>query len=174
VIRVTEVLGVLAVVRGQASLSAMKFVLLSCLVLLATLPIHAADAGAPAAPVVIRELLLDFLTHNGDPDRHDRFWADDLVYTSAAGIVRTKAVIMKSVQENAAKPKPAEAESTYSADDINIRPYDGFAALTFRLVVHNPDGAIDYYRNSGTFIFRNGRWQVITWQATKVPPVANK
>ena len=152
----------------------MKFPLLVCLVLLAPFSVRAADAGAPTSPVVIRELLLDFLTHNSDPDRHDRFWADDLVYTSAGGIVRTKATIMKSVQENAAKAKSAEPESTYSADDINIRPYDGFAALTFRLVVHNPDGAIDYYRNSGTFIFRDGRWQVITWQATKVAPVATQ
>ena len=48
------------------------------------------------------------------------------------------------------------------------------AALTFRLVARNPDGTTDTYRNSGTFVLRDNRWQVITWQATKVPPAAMK
>lgn len=154
----------------------MKTPLLACLVLLSTLSARAADAGAPASPVVIRELLSDFLTHNSDPARHENFWADDVVYTSAMGVVRTKDVIMKSVHEAAAKPAPADAKPgpVYSAEDINIRPYNGFAALTFRLVARNPDGTTDTYRNSGTLIFRDGRWQVITWQATKVPPVEKK
>lgn len=144
---------------------------LLALALLAALPMARA-AGAPVSPVVIKELLLDFLANNSDPARHENFWADDLVYTSALGVVRSKAEIMKSVRAAAAKAgsgQPAEPASTYSAEDINIRPYDGFAALTFRLVAHGSGGTVDHYRNSGTLIFRDGRWQVITWQATKVP-----
>ncbi len=154
----------------------MKSPLLACLVLVFTLSAHAADTGAPVSPVVIRELLTDFLTHNSDPARHEKFWADDLVYTSAMGVVRTKDVIMKSVHEAADKPATADAKPgpVYSAEDINIRPYNGFAALTFRLVARQPDGTTDTYRNSGTLIFRDGRWQVITWQATKVPPAEKK
>jgi hypothetical protein len=148
----------------------MKTPLLACFILLFSLSARAADAGAPASPAVIRELLSDFLTHNSDPARHENFWAEDVVYTSALGVVRTKDVIMKNVRETAAKPATGAAVApTYTAEDINIRPYNGFAALTFRLVAKKPDGTVDTYRNSGTFIFREGRWQVITWQATKVP-----
>jgi hypothetical protein len=46
------------------------------------------------------------------------------------------------------------------------------AALTFRLVEHDPDGKITTFRNSGTFLRRNGKWQAITRQATKVPTQA--
>jgi hypothetical protein len=129
----------------------------------------AAPAGAPTSPVVIRELLVDFLTHNSDLARHENFWADDVVYTSAMGVVRTKPDIMKNVREAPAKTDPTKPAPVYSAEDINIRPYNGFAALTFRLVARQSDGTVDYYRNSGTVIYRDGRWQVVTWQATKVP-----
>jgi len=42
------------------------------------------------------------------------------------------------------------------------------AALTFRLVEHDPDGKISYFRNSGTFLLRHGKWQAIAWQRTRV------
>ena len=159
----------------------MKSALLACLVLGSALALRAADAataGAPVSPVVIRELLEDFLTHNSDPARHENFWADEVVYTSAMGVVRTKPEIMANVRQAATKlsqpPLAGAAAPTFTAEDINIRPYNGFAALTFRLVVQNTDGTTDHYRNSGTLIFRDRRWQVITWQATKVPPVEKK
>ena len=156
----------------------MKPPLLACLVLLSALSARAADAGAPVSPVIIRELLSDFLTHNSDPARHEKFWADDVVYTSAMGVVRTKPEIMANVRQTATKlsqpPLAEAAPPVYTAEDINIRPYNGFAALTFRLVAQKADGTTDTYRNSGTLIFRDGRWQVITWQATKVPPAEKK
>lgn len=157
-----------------------SLLLLTCTALAFTFSARAADA--PGAAPAIRELLADFLTHNSDPARHEKFWADDLVYTSAMGVVRAKPDIMKSVREAAQRPfapnsppsTGAVAAPVYTAEDITIRPYDGFAALTFRLVARNPDGTIDTYRNSGTLIFRDHRWQVITWQATKVPAAEKK
>jgi hypothetical protein len=166
----------------------MKFPLLAGLALVLALSARAADPAPTPSPAAIRELLADFLTHNSDPARHQNFWADDVVYTSAMGVVRDKATIMKSVHESTAA-LPADAKQSagqtpagpragtvpvYTAEDITIRPYAGFAALNFRLVARNPDGTTDTYRNSGTFVFRNGRWQVVTWQATKVPPADKK
>ena len=85
--------------------------------------------------------------------------------------MRTKAEIMKNFDEDKnAAGKPKEPAATYSAEDIVVRPYGTTAALTFRLVAHNPDGTVQYYRNSGTLLLRDGHWQVVTWQATKVPP----
>jgi hypothetical protein len=44
--------------------------------------------------------------------------------------------------------------------------------VNFRLVQHNEkDGKqeTNYFRNTGTFLKRNGKWQVVAWQATKAP-----
>lgn len=133
----------------------------------------------------ITELLNWFLSPEANPTRaaHERFWADDLVYTSSAGKVTNKAEILSSfavtatsatsaasadaAQVNAEPAKPAEPETVYSAEEIQVRPYGEMAALNFRLVGRAPDGTTTYYRNSGTFLRRDGRWQAITWQATR-------
>ncbi len=117
----------------------------------------------------ITELLVDFLTHNEQRAVHDRFWAPDLIYTSSAGKVSKKPDIMKSMDaDNDAKTASDKGpKATYAAEDIVVRAYGNMAALTFRLVANNPDGNKAYYRNSGTFLRRNGKWQAVTWQATK-------
>jgi len=125
----------------------------------------------------ITALLNEFLSPSqmALASNHDRFWADDLVYTSSGGVVRSKAEIMKSF-ESAPKPDPSvapEPTPVFSAEDVLVRPYgDDMAALTFRLVEHDPDGAVTTFRNSGTFAHRNGKWQAVTWQATRVPAAA--
>jgi hypothetical protein len=159
---------------------------LSMLLLTLSLPIaaHANDAAADAQAVAdITALVNDFLEHVDQAATHDRFWASDLVYTSSAGTVTDKAEIMKGFEE-APEPEPAPAaEATpatapdappaeperYTAEDILVRPFGDTAALTFRLVHHGADGKRSFYRNSGMFVRRDGRWQVVTWQATKVP-----
>ena len=130
----------------------------------------------------IAALLTSFLSPGQNPTRaaHERFWADDLVYTSSAGKVTNKAEILKSFDEppKAEPGTPAEPEPVYSAEDILVRSYGErgergeMAALTFRLVARAADGTTQHYRNSGTFLFRDGKWQAITWQATKVPALA--
>jgi hypothetical protein len=70
----------------------------------------------------------------------------------------------KAKATDQAKPVPV-----FTAEDILVRPYGDMAALTFRLVEHDPDGKISTFRNSGTFLLHNGKWQAITWQATRVP-----
>ena len=137
----------------------------------------AATASTPAqdansTPETIRSLLQEFLAHNDEPAQHERFWAGDLVYTSAKGEVKGKADIMESVA--ASKPDPTKLKDTYTAEDVLVRPYGTTAALTFRLVRHTPDGKLQYYRNSGTLLRRDGRWQVVTWQATLIPAAAEQ
>jgi hypothetical protein len=130
----------------------------------------------------ITALLASFLSPGQNPTRaaHERFWADDLVYTSSAGKVTNKAEILKSFEEppkaEAAKDARAEEpEPVYSAEDVLVRSYGErgeVAALTFRLVARAADGSVQTYRNSGTFLYRDGRWQAVTWQATKEPSPA--
>ena len=137
---------------------------------------HAQESKpAPSTPeqtkAAITKLLNDFLTFNSDPAQHDRFWADDLVYTSSAGLVKTKPDIMKGFADaaKAAPTAPAVPPSAYSAEDVLVRLYGDAAALTFRLVARSADGSVATFRNSGTLLHRNGKWQGVTWQATKEP-----
>lgn len=117
----------------------------------------------------IASALKNFLAHVEDPATHEQWWAEELVYTGSSGAMRSKAEIMKSVREGAAQPKDSKAPaSTFDAEDIKVTPYGDIAVLTFRLVSREGDKT-NYFRNSGVLIKRNGRWQVVAWQATKAP-----
>ena len=134
---------------------------------------RAAAATAPEAAELTR-LLKEFLAgaSRNDAAVHDRFWADDLVYVSAAGVVRTKAAVLDSLRAGDTPGtrghQPDEPKSTFSAEDVKVRPLAaGVAMLNFRLVQHE-GGKVNHFRNSGTFVKRSGRWQVVSWQATRV------
>lgn len=150
------------------------FVLLMGLATL-TAPLAASDDSSHARVVAeITALLNAFIEGSDQAQQHARFWADDLVYTSSSAEVTSKAEIMKEF-EAAAASTPADAEaaaapgSAFTAEDIVVRPYGEAAAVTFRLVEHVAEGGKVHYRNSGMLLLREGRWQVVTWQATKVP-----
>jgi len=143
--------------------------------LLAAIVAYAGEANPPDAEHTrseIAAMLTTFLTPavNSSAAGHERFWADDLVYTSSAGKVMSKADIMKSFadepkSESGKQPEPGPV---FTAEDVLVRAYGSMAALTFRLVENDPDGKVSYFRNSGTFLWRHGRWQAITWQASRV------
>jgi hypothetical protein len=112
-------------------------------------------------------LLRDFLSHVSDPAMHERFWADEVVYTGSNGKFRTKTEIVKNVREGGLA-KPGDPQPTFAAEDITTHVFGDTVVVAFRLVNHA--GAVtDNYRNPGTFLRRNGRWQVVAWQATKIP-----
>ena len=149
----------------------MRKLLLLTLLLTLALPCFAAKQSTADE---LTDLLHYFLTgvSNNDNSVYDRFFADDLIYTRSAGVTITKADILKSVAE---PPPPGEPTSTYDADDITVHAYGNMAVMNFRLIQHTPDkdgkSETHYYRNTGTFLKRNGRWQVVAWQATRVPEV---
>jgi hypothetical protein len=157
----------------------MKLLPASLLILLASLAgaVAAKDPAPDARADTIAELaalVTDFVENSDKLDRHQRFWAEDLVYTSSGADVKDKASILRSFDDapTAASDKPAAPSPRFSAEDILVRPYGEAAAVTFRLVATMPDGKRAYYRNSGMFLRREGRWQAVTWQATKVPEPA--
>ena len=100
-----------------------------------------------------------------DKNIFDRFFADDVLYTRASGAVITKQEIMKSLDE---PPSASDPKATYSAEDITIHEYGDVAIVAFRLVQKLGDGTTKQYRNTGTFLTRNHRWEVVGWQATPV------
>jgi hypothetical protein len=121
----------------------------------------------------LTKLLNDFLAgaSRNDADMHDRFWADDLIYTGSSGRRLGKAELMKDVREEG-PTVPGGDSAVYSAEDIRIQQYGTTAIVAFRLVgVATKDGKSETtnYLNSGTFLKRDGKWQVVNWQATKMP-----
>ena len=131
----------------------------------------AQTAGPDAAELT--KLLNDFLAgaSRNDLAAHERFWADDLIYTRSAGRRVNKADIMHDVR-SAPAPKPDDPKTIYTAEDVRIQQYGDTAIVAFRLVATTEvDGAkqVQNLLNSGTFLKRNGKWQVVNWQSTRMP-----
>ena len=121
----------------------------------------------------LTKLLNDFLAgaSRNDPAVHERFWADDLIYTRSAGRRVNKAEVMHDVRSTPA-PKPTDPKTIYTAEDIRIQQYGNTAVVAFRLVATTETGGAKYVANllnSGTFVKRDGKWQVVNWQSTRMP-----
>ncbi len=145
----------------------MRRVLFALLALLAGLPALADDAPAPAAKE-LTELLTYFLdgASRNDLKVHERFWADDLIYTRSVGLRTDKREILEGMKE----PVPAdEPPATYSAEDVRIHQYGDTAIVAFRLVgkTGGDHPATQHYLNTGTFLKRGGEWRAVAWQATR-------
>jgi ketosteroid isomerase-like protein len=139
--------------------------------ILASLTHAQSDATAPAAEELTR-LLKEFLdgASRNDAAAHDRFWADDLIYTRSSGVRTGKAEILENARSG---PTATADESTeYSAEDIRIQQYGDTAVVAFRLVGRTGSGAqpvVEHFLNTGTFVKRDGEWRVVAWQSTRVP-----
>ena len=148
------------------------FATLSHALLTLTLAATTAIAPAPEA-AALTTLLTQFLDGAGRNDAavHDRFWADDLIYTGSGGRRVGKADIMKDVRESPA-PKPDDPVTRYTAEDVRIQQYGTTAMVAFRLVattVDHDSTSVGRYLNTGLFLKRRGIWQAVGWQATKQP-----
>lgn len=131
-------------------------------------------AQSQTAKKELTQLLHRFMkgASENDAEMHDRFWAEDLIYTSSSGQRFGKAQIMAGFEESGNAQASDEPGTVYTAEDIQIQVYDDMVIVAFRLVgkTETAEGAqINRYLNSGTFIKRNGQWKAVNWQATKIP-----
>ena len=129
-------------------------------------------AQATSDAAELTKILNEFLAgaSRNDPAAHERFWADDLIYTRSAGRRVTKADILRDVRSSPA-PKPTDPKTVFTAEDIQIQQYGDTAILAFRLVSTTDTGGTKQVANnlnSGTFVKRNGKWQVVSWQSTRM------
>ncbi|WP_078085716.1 nuclear transport factor 2 family protein [Microbulbifer mangrovi] len=130
----------------------------------------------------LQTLLDRFLTGAASDIRvHQRFWADDLIYTSSSGQRFGKQKILegmhpaKSEAEEGEKPEPNSVR--YRAEETDIRLFGDMAVVAFRLIADkspaDSNGGANTpeseYFNTGTFIKRDGQWRAVAWQATKIP-----
>ena len=119
----------------------------------------------------LQALLAEFLAgaSRNDAAVHDRFWADSLVYTRSTGRRIGKADILKDVLS----APPGSLTPSYNAEDVRIQQFGDAAVVAFRLVGTTTAPGFterDEFLNTGTFVRRDGRWQAVAWQATRVPP----
>jgi len=131
------------------------------------------EAGPAADEAELTRLLREFLAgaSRNDAAAHQRFWADELVYTGSSGRRIGKADILADLQ-TPASPRPAGPGTTYTAEDIRIRQFGETAIVAFRLVGTSSNGGrteVTRYLNTGTFLKRGGEWRAVAWQATKAP-----
>lgn len=154
----------------------MRLTVLLFLLVVSTLNLYSqtnSDAG------VLTKMLNEFLVGAGKNDTvvHDAFWADDLIYTRSAGVRIDKAELMKGVR-SAPAAKAGDPVSVYTAEDIKILQYGETAVVAFRLVstTIKSDGTktVGNNLNTGTFVKRGGKWQVVAWQSTVVPNADTK
>ncbi len=132
-----------------------------------TISISADDTATAKA---LEQRVRDFLANvpKNDKKVFEDFFADDVIYTRSAGVTVTKADIITNIGVRAAN----EPEATFDSDDFTVHPYGDFAIVNFRLIMHstvNGKQETATFRNTGTFMKRNGKWQAVAWQATKVP-----
>lgn len=145
-----------------------KILLLPLLIIPSLLFAQSADREKETLTSLLHEFL-EGASYN-DADIHDRFWADDLIYTGSNGNRIAKDDIMSGVVTN--PDKSDEPETRYSGEEIQINIYDETAIVAFRLVAEftsDPDQERMEFYNTGTFLKRNGEWRVVAWQATRIP-----
>lgn len=137
------------------------------LLVCSTQPVSAGEADPVDGPI-LEAILHSFLAgaSNNDPMTHERFWSEQLVYTSSGGKRFGKAEIMAGL-ENA----DDEAAAIYSAEDIQIQQFGDVAVVAFRLVASplaSGNDSLQYF-NTGTFFKEQGLWKAVAWQATRIP-----
>lgn len=152
----------------------MKTIFLIAMMIALAFSAHAQTSSTASDAAELTKLLNEFLAgaSRNDVTTHDRFWAEDVIYTGSLGRRRGKSEIMQDVR-TAPAPKPGDPVTVYTAEDIRIQQYGDMAIVAFRLVSTTTKGEskeVANNLNSGTFVKRVGKWQVVNWQSTRVPP----
>jgi ketosteroid isomerase-like protein len=149
-----------------------RWILCLCLALPLAPAANAQGTGPAPAAEELTLLLKQFLdgASRNDVAAHDRFWAEDLIYTRSAGVRLGKAEILANAVSG--PTATAEEQTNYSAEDIRIQQYGDTAVVAFRLVGVTGTGdqaTVTQYLNTGTFAKRGGEWRAVAWQSTRMP-----
>ena len=96
----------------------------------------------------------------------ERLLGDDLVYTHSSAAVDGKATYIESMRSGAVKYESIEPR------DVQVKVYGTTAVITGagRFKVTSRGQALDnQLRYTDVWVLRDGRWQMVAWQSTRMP-----
>jgi uncharacterized protein (TIGR02246 family) len=102
----------------------------------------------------------------GDRAAFDRIVADDAVMTYGNGKVGNKSEAIAEIKA------PADASYSLTSDDVKVRVYGDTAIVTGRVTekgTFNGRSLNSQSRYTDVWVKRNGRWQVVAAQNTRLP-----
>ena len=92
--------------------------------------------------------------------------ADDLIYTHSSAAVDGKASFIESMRSGTVKYESIEPR------DVQVRVYGNTAVITgagrFRVTARG-EKLDNQLRYTNVWVLRDGRWQMVSWQSTKIP-----
>jgi ketosteroid isomerase-like protein len=103
----------------------------------------------------------------GDVQWFDRHYADELLITNGqTGELTTKTEALSSFGA------PQQAGGTSKIEDLRINVYGNVAVTAFGIDVSGNDNNRPYHRfvrNTEVWVFRDGRWQLVSLHSTPLP-----
>lgn len=140
-------------------------VLLSC-ALLSTLALAQPHGSDAAAAVKAAELARFKAMTTNDLPALEASLADDLTYTHSSAAVDTKASYVGSIRSGALK------YVTVEPSEMKVRVYGNTAVITAIAKVtsvSNGQTMNNQLRYTDIWVLRDGRWQMVAWQSTRMP-----
>ncbi len=91
----------------------------------------------------------------------DELWTDDYLFIGWTGEIMNKRERLAAIQSGAFQVQSVES------DEVKVRVFKDVAFLTDRERIRTNQGEVTV-RSTRAFIFREGRWQLITAQKTRI------
>ena len=98
----------------------------------------------------------------GDAKALDEILADDLIYTHSTARIDTKASFIEAITSGRSNYRSVERK------DVNVRQFGDSAVVTGHAKFHVGDNKFEA-RFIDVYAKRNGSWQMVAWQSTKLP-----
>ena len=125
-----------------------------------------AQGSRPAQTQAVEAVLatdrqLDRAWNDKDVAALDQLWADDYLFIGWTGEILDKHARLTGIRSGKFQVQSVES------NEVKVRVFNDVAFLTDRERIRTKQGEITV-RSTRAFIFRNGRWQLITAQKTRV------
>jgi ketosteroid isomerase-like protein len=111
--------------------------------------------------VLATDRQLDRAWNDNDVGALDRLWADDYLFIGWTGEIMDKHERLAAIRSGRFQVQSVES------DEVKVRVFNDVAFLTDRERIRTNGDQITV-RSTRAFIFRSGRWQLVTAQKTRV------